>query len=160
MYTSNPHAARSCRRPGAVESATFVSRLSAQVICSAVRPVLRMLSHRFLRENGFRNKERRKLLFFVQMKIESSGANYFSEKGLLATRPKPKLGNLWCDTNYLVADNCVAHRVTVGRFRGLIVFGGSDLHSPRRSSVRDSQEPALWLDSFYGWSARLSLSDW
>ena len=27
--------------------------LSAQVICSAVRPVLRMLSHRFLREMAF-----------------------------------------------------------------------------------------------------------
>jgi hypothetical protein len=53
-------------------------------------------------------------------------------------------------TGFNDADNCVAHRVTVGRFRGLIVFGGSDLHSPRRFSVRDSEEPALWLGTFYG----------
>jgi hypothetical protein len=35
-------------------------------------------------------------------------------------------------------------------FGDSLFFGGSDLHSPRRFSVRDSEEPALWLDTFYG----------
>ena len=58
------------------------------------------------------------------------------------------------------ADNVLLIGLLLAVFGDSLFFGGSDLHSPRRFSVRDSEEPALWLDTFYGWSVRLSLSDW
>jgi hypothetical protein len=35
-------------------------------------------------------------------------------------------------------------------FGDSLFFGSSDLHSSRRFSVRDFEESALWLDTFYG----------